>query len=230
MGFKFLGDAGGGDPQISKYFTLSQLTVTNTGADNTPDASSLTNLNQLGQLLDLLYDTIGPFNVISAFRSKAVEDALSASGQPTAEAAAGHISFHEVGLAADIYPTNMSLDEYWGKMMAALGTADTPGPLWNQMSEMAYKPTQGSIHVAGAVDYRNNNVVLALNSSGTYASLTADEIDQYAGPYLAQAFTDVAAVVSSTGFQMTAGMTLALLALGAFVIYQYRKPLEKAFA
>lgn len=217
MTYKFFGDAGGGDPQISKYFTLADLTRTDQSADNTPDANSLVNLNQLGKLLDQIYDLVGPFNVLSAFRSKAVEDALSASGQPTAEAAGGHVSFHTVGLAADINPTTMSLDEFFGKILAQMGTADQPGPLWNQMTEIGYKPSQGSIHVAGAVTYRAINVVLSLQDDGTYGRLSPEKILEYMSPYVQQAITDVEqAATSPSGIAGILAVGAALLALVFF--------------
>ena len=217
MGIKHFGSYDA-STQVSNHFTLGDLTVTQQNADNTPSDSDFANLQKLGAVLDTLFDTIGPFNVISAYRSAAVEAALTASGQPTAEAAAGHISFHEVGLAADIYPTTMSLDDYFGKMMAAMGTSDAPGPLMDQMAEVAYKPSQNSIHLAAAVDYRANNVILALNSAGKYAKLSADEIANFAEPYITQAEQAISNVAAEVATPMGMG-TIAIIGAALYAYF-----------
>jgi zinc D-Ala-D-Ala carboxypeptidase len=86
--------------QISKHFTLEELTKTSIQADNTPNALELQNLKKLAvELLDPIYDKIGPFTITSAFRSKAVNQALAGSNSQVSST-----SYHTTGQAADITP------------------------------------------------------------------------------------------------------------------------------
>jgi len=97
--------------QLSKYFTLEQLTASNTaaknGIDNTPDIQRQANLQQLALLLDQIYDAVGPFTITSGYRSPAL-NALLGNASAT--------SLHMQGMAADILPDNDTVEDYFWKL------------------------------------------------------------------------------------------------------------------
>lgn len=78
----------------SKYFTLSELTHTNSGLPNVPNNEQLANLQKLvDNVLDPLRELYGrPIKVNSGFRCKAVNDAAKGAKN----------SDHLYGYAADI--------------------------------------------------------------------------------------------------------------------------------
>ena len=78
---------------MTPNFTLAELTVTNTGLANTPNADQLANIGRLAATLERVRRVLGgkPLIVTSAFRSPAVNRAVG--GSPT--------SSHVRGLAAD---------------------------------------------------------------------------------------------------------------------------------
>lgn len=78
---------------MTPNFTLAELTRTDTGLPNTPDADQLANLERLAATLERVRRVLGdnPLRVTSAFRSRAVNKAVG--GSPT--------STHVLGLAAD---------------------------------------------------------------------------------------------------------------------------------
>jgi hypothetical protein len=80
--------------QLSEHFSLAELTVTNTGLDNSPDESQEANLIILAAFLEkvrhVLHDQ--PVTIDSAFRSAAVNAAVG--GVPD--------SAHALGYAADL--------------------------------------------------------------------------------------------------------------------------------
>jgi hypothetical protein len=92
---------------LSEHFTLEELTASETAArngwDNTPNATELANLVRLAAFLEEVKTVIGgkPVMINSAFRSKAVNDAVGSSDK----------SQHRVGCAADIRVPNMTPDE-----------------------------------------------------------------------------------------------------------------------
>jgi len=78
---------------LSPNFTLAEMTVTNTGLPNVPNAQQIRNLRHLVvNVLQPLRNAIGPVKVTSGFRSKAVN--AQVGGKPTSQ--------HLLGLAADI--------------------------------------------------------------------------------------------------------------------------------
>lgn len=78
---------------LSPNFTLAEMTVTNTGLPNVPNAQQIRNLRHLVlNILQPLRDAIGPVKVTSGFRSKAVN--AQVGGSPHSQ--------HLLGLAADI--------------------------------------------------------------------------------------------------------------------------------
>lgn len=83
-----------------KYFTFSELCVTNTGEKNTPKTfEQVFNILILGYALDYIRSNFRcPIVVNSAFRTNAVNQ--SVGGVPT--------SYHLKGLAADIRPHSVT--------------------------------------------------------------------------------------------------------------------------
>lgn len=89
--------------QLSKHFTLAELTHTDhRELDNTPNESELANLQRLAAFLEQVKVALGgkPVMVNSAFRSKAVNDAVGSKDT----------SQHRVGCAADIRVPGMAPD------------------------------------------------------------------------------------------------------------------------
>jgi zinc D-Ala-D-Ala carboxypeptidase len=90
--------------QLSVHFTLEELTHTDHRQfDNTPNASELSNLIRLAGLLEDVKILLGgkPIIVNSAFRSKAVNDAVGSKDT----------SQHRIGCAADIRVPGVTPDE-----------------------------------------------------------------------------------------------------------------------
>lgn len=90
--------------QLSVHFTLEELTHTDHRQfDNTPNASELSNLIRLAGLLEDVKILLGgkPIIVNSAFRSKAVNDAVGSKDS----------SQHRIGCAADIRVPGVTPDE-----------------------------------------------------------------------------------------------------------------------
>jgi hypothetical protein len=88
---------------LSVHFTLEELTVSEIaerkGLDNTPNDQEIHNLSRLAALLEIVRAVVGqPIMINSAFRSKAVNDAVGSKDT----------SQHRVGCAADIRVTGMT--------------------------------------------------------------------------------------------------------------------------
>jgi zinc D-Ala-D-Ala carboxypeptidase len=79
--------------QLSPHFTLEELSVTNTGIDNSPTAAQLAVLKTTAAKLEEVRTLLGnkPITVNSAFRNKAVNEAVG--GVPN--------SAHALGYAVD---------------------------------------------------------------------------------------------------------------------------------
>ena len=89
---------------LSEHFTLEELTHTDhRELDNTPNDAERNNLNRLAEFLEQVKTVLGgkPIMVNSAFRSKAVNDAVGSKDT----------SQHRVGCAADIRVPSMTPDE-----------------------------------------------------------------------------------------------------------------------
>jgi hypothetical protein len=89
---------------MTPHFTLEELTHTDHREfDNTPNAAELANLQRLAAFLEIVKTTLGgkPIMVNSAFRSKAVNDAVGSKDT----------SQHRLGCAADIRVPGMTPDE-----------------------------------------------------------------------------------------------------------------------
>jgi len=79
---------------VTPHFTLAELTHTDhRSLDNTPTQIEISNLQRLAQFLETVKTTLGgkPIIISSAFRSKAVNDAVGSRDT----------SSHRLGLAAD---------------------------------------------------------------------------------------------------------------------------------
>jgi hypothetical protein len=97
---------------ISQHFTLEELTITDHREfDNTPNASETANLTRLADFLEQVKEAVGGKAVMvnSAFRSKAVNDAVGSSDR----------SQHRLGCAADIRVPGMTPDAVVKAIMAA---------------------------------------------------------------------------------------------------------------
>jgi hypothetical protein len=89
---------------LSEHFTFEELTHTDhRELENTPNETELTNLKRLAEFLETVKSVLGgkPIMVNSAFRSKAVNDAIGSKDT----------SQHRVGCAADIRVPSMTPDE-----------------------------------------------------------------------------------------------------------------------
>ena len=88
---------------MTPHFTLAELTHTDhRSLDNTPNAAELANLKRLALFLETVKTTLGgkPVMINSAFRSKAVNDAVGSKDT----------SQHRLGLAADFRVPGMTPD------------------------------------------------------------------------------------------------------------------------
>jgi hypothetical protein len=89
---------------LSKHFTLEELTVTDHREyDNTPNSSEINNLKRLAEMLEEVKTLLDnkPVMINSAFRSKAVNDAVGSKDT----------SQHRVGCAADIRVPGLTPDQ-----------------------------------------------------------------------------------------------------------------------
>ena len=88
---------------LSQHFTFDELTHTDhRNLDNTPNDAELANLRRLAEFLEQLKTVFEgkPIMINSAFRSKAVNDAVGSKDT----------SQHRIGCAADIRVPNMTPD------------------------------------------------------------------------------------------------------------------------
>tara|TARA_R110000868_G_scaffold399314_1_gene673000 strand:+ start:331 stop:741 length:411 start_codon:yes stop_codon:yes gene_type:complete len=88
---------------VTPHFTLAELTHTDhRSLDNTPNAAELANLKRLAEFLETVKTTLGgkPVMINSAFRSKAVNDAVGSKDT----------SQHRQGLACDFRVPGMAPD------------------------------------------------------------------------------------------------------------------------
>jgi hypothetical protein len=89
---------------LTPHFTLEELTHTDhRELDNTPNSSEINNLKRLAEMLEEVKDLLDgkPIMVNSAFRSKAVNDAVGSKDT----------SQHRVGCAADIRVPGLTPDQ-----------------------------------------------------------------------------------------------------------------------
>jgi len=97
---------------LTPHFTLEELTHTDhRSLSNTPNEAELANLKRLAEFLEAVKTVLGgkPIIVNSAFRSKAVNDAVGSKDT----------SQHRTGCAADIRVPGMTPDEVVKAIIAA---------------------------------------------------------------------------------------------------------------
>lgn len=97
---------------MTPHFTLAELTHTDHRTlDNTPNAQELANLKRLAEFLEVVKTTLGgkPVMINSAFRSKAVNDAVGSKDT----------SQHRLGLACDFRVPGMPPDAVVRAIIAA---------------------------------------------------------------------------------------------------------------
>ena len=97
---------------MTPHFTLAELTHTDhRSLDNTPNAGELANLQRLAEFLEVVKTTLGgkPVMINSAFRSKAVNDAVGSKDT----------SQHRQGLACDFRVPGMAPDAVVRAIIAA---------------------------------------------------------------------------------------------------------------
>jgi hypothetical protein len=92
--------------KLSEHFSLEEMTASSVaarkGLDNTPNATEIANLMRTAALLEQVRTLINkPITVNSAFRSKAVNDAVGSKDT----------SQHRIGCAADIKVSGMTPKE-----------------------------------------------------------------------------------------------------------------------
>jgi hypothetical protein len=128
----------------------------------------------LADVLENIQHNIGPFVIISGYRTAELQNQLKASGEPTGS---GTKSFHEVGRAVDIYPTSMGIAEYFGRILA-------DNNLRFLFSEISIKPSQNALHLSVNVpgDVRTPKI-LGLASDNTYKQLSVQEVESYVAKY-----------------------------------------------
>lgn len=117
--------------QLSKYFTLEELTTTSHAVDNTPDVMAEDSLRRLAVLLDMIYDQIGPFRITSGYRSPALNEEIGGATN----------SYHMRGLAADILPYNDTPYNFFLKIVQS--------PLLSSIGELINEADEkGVVHVS----------------------------------------------------------------------------------
>jgi hypothetical protein len=97
---------------MTPHFTLAELTHTDhRSLNNTPNAGELANLKRLAEFLETVKTTLcgKPVMINSAFRSKAVNDAVGSKDT----------SQHRLGLAADFRVPGMAPDAVVKAIIAA---------------------------------------------------------------------------------------------------------------
>lgn len=180
--------------QFTKNFSLASLTETQQPLNNTPGSMQIENLRVLAGELQKLYDKIGPFSIVSAFRSPAVNSAVGgATG-----------SYHTSGIAADIAPFNYTPETFFKKIFETKLSRD--------LGEIILKPQQGTIHVSLPTASKQSQPMIL--DSGVYRSMSGDEINRYIG----QAYALAKANPVKTSFAV-----LGLVGAMAFLIYKIRK-------
>lgn len=202
--------------QLSADYKLADLCVTSQSlsAPNIPDRDGpVNNLMVTASVLEQVTGLVGPFNILSGFRTQELEDKLTAQGEPTASG----ISMHQMGRAVDIYPTTMSLDEFYGQLLANAN-------LRSLFAEIAYKPSQNSIHLAVQTPDDNRDIkILGLDDAGQYVRLSLDQIQDFIAPYM----TDASSVFEEASSIVLAENKLPIIigagALAALTFYMIMK-------
>lgn len=144
--------------KLSNFFTLAQLSVTQTGLSNTPtDERTLKNLANLASLLDDVTRKVGPFTVVSAYRSPEVNRRVGGSST----------SLHLQGLAADVFPTIQNLPTFYQRLYE----------IKDSFGELYLKPDQGTVHLTVPLPGLVGRVRIL--KDGQYRAFNQAEIMEY---------------------------------------------------
>lgn len=145
--------------KLSPHFTLQELTTSEIAArrnlDNTPNATEVANLVRVAELLEQVRALINrPILVNSAFRSKAVNDAVGSRDT----------SQHRLGCAADIRVPGMSPEE----VCRAIVNSDIQ---FDQLIREFWDPDRGGgwthISVPNTKDQKPRRQALIIDRNGT---------------------------------------------------------------
>ena len=140
---------------LTEHFTLEELTHTDHREfDNTPNEQEQANLVRLASLLEKVKSTLGgkPIMVNSAFRSKAVNDAVGSKDT----------SQHRLGCAADIRVPGMTPDQVVRAIMAA-------GLPYDQIIREFDAWTHISVASLGVMKPRNQALIIDKAGTRTFA-------------------------------------------------------------
>lgn len=201
------------DTMLSKHFSLGDLVITTQtlSEPNLPSTQDqMNNLSVLAQNLDTLYDQIGPFQILSGFRTNELQVALGEGGAPTGPGT----SFHEIGRAVDISPSNQTIQEFIGKLLA--------NDAWRaNFTEIIIKEPQNSIHLAvNTPDDTRTPKVLKLSSAGAYIRMPDIDLYKLIEPFLPDPEAREAAVKE---IKASVSPGLIAAAIGAALIFLLRK-------
>jgi putative chitinase len=136
---------------LTPNFTLEELTYTDHRTfDNTPNNEELANLRRLAEFLEQVKKVLGgkPIMINSAFRSKAVNDAVNSSDK----------SQHRRGCAADIRVPGMTPNE----VVSAIIKSDLP---YDQVIREFDRWTHVSI--SNAANVKPRKMALIIDKQGT---------------------------------------------------------------
>jgi putative chitinase len=138
---------------VTPHFTLAELTHTDhRSLDNTPNDAERANLQRLAEFLELVKVALGgkPIMVNSAFRSKAVNDAVGSKDT----------SQHRVGCAADIRVPGMTPD----KVVRALIATQLP---FDQIIREFSDPVAGGGWTHISISDKPRRQALIIDKAGT---------------------------------------------------------------
>jgi hypothetical protein len=163
----------------------------------------MTNLRILGEVLDFIYDNVGPFKLKSVYRSQELQDYIRKYGSETEKKQAVAKSYHSTAQAADIAPISMSVVAFMAKI------AQSPKVL-KKIGAFAIKA--GNVHIDTETSTRVG-VALKATSDGTYVRLTASEIKNliYANP------------IASVGVGLLSIITMGLAGFLVYTLYIKKK-------
>jgi hypothetical protein len=198
---------------LSAHYSLGNLTATQqqlTRPNMPSTQEEMDNLSILANDLEELAQAIGPFNLLSGYRTQELQTVLGKEGNPVSRG----LSFHELGRAVDLFPTTMSVQEFIARLLANES-------LKIKFAEIAMKPTQNAIHLSVNVpsDTRAPKI-LALNDNGVYVPMSDVDIETMIAPFIPTPELRTAIVVSNAEAR-SAGLTmpivLAVAAIGLFL-------------
>jgi len=144
--------------KLTEHFSLEELTDTSHREfDNTPNESERANLERLALFLEQVKEVLGgkPVMINSAFRSKAVNDAVGSKDS----------SQHRIGCAADIRIPSMNPDEVCKAIIAS-------GLPYDQIIREFYNPEAKAggwthISVPNTKDMTPRRQALIIDKTGT---------------------------------------------------------------